>query len=221
MKIYCVRIGNKYGSEYEDYINSKLSDYEVIWIREPYDKRIPLQWNKMQCMALDSQEPIVVLDIDVILTGEYKKLFDYPIKRGEFLSIPSWWSSRWPDWKINGGFQKYYPIDCNYIYDIFMKNPSHWLMHYIKTGLTIGPVNGEQFFVEEHVNQRLKLKLVPSSWITRWSNDEKLNKAINVRYNEINNKDAFIQEKQEFNSDVKLVHFNTSLNKPHYSPLWK
>ena len=90
MKIYCLRIGNKYGPEYEDYINEKLKDYEVIWIREPYEKSIALQWNKMQCMALNTDEPIVVLDIDVLLIGDYKELFDYPIKRGEFLGIPQW-----------------------------------------------------------------------------------------------------------------------------------
>ena len=74
MKIYCLRIGNKYGPEYEDYINEKLKDYEVIWIREPYEKSIALQWNKMQCMALNTDEPIVVLDIDVLLIGDYKAI---------------------------------------------------------------------------------------------------------------------------------------------------
>ena len=120
MKVYCLRIGNKYGPEYEKYINKKLKKYDVVWIREPYDKRIALQWNKMQCMALKDKEPIVVLDIDVILTGNYKKLFDYPIKRGEFLSIPAWWGAH-KEWKMNGGFQKYYPQDCKYIYDIFTR----------------------------------------------------------------------------------------------------
>ena len=28
MRIYCVRIGDKYGQLYEDYMNDKLSDYE-------------------------------------------------------------------------------------------------------------------------------------------------------------------------------------------------
>ena len=80
MKIYCLRIGNKYGPEYEDYINEKLKDYEVIWIREAPRKDIPLQWNKINLMNLDIDEPIVALDIDVILTGNYKELFDYPVQ---------------------------------------------------------------------------------------------------------------------------------------------
>jgi hypothetical protein len=219
MKIYCLRIGNKYGPEYEDYINEKLKDYEVIWIREASSRSIPLQWNKLNCMNLDTNDPIIVLDIDIILTGNYKELFEYPIQRGEFVGIPHWWSDRYTDWKMNGGFQKYYPKDCKYIYDIFMENPKHWMMHYIRSQLTVGPVNGEQFFVEEHAKQRLDIKIVPESWVTRRSNDEEINPHIKTKYKEVNGLDLF--ESDEFNKDVKLVHFTTSLNKPHESHLWK
>ena len=219
MRVYCLRIGDKYGPEYEDYINKKLKKYEVIWIREPYSRSIPLQWNKMMCMNLDIDEPIVVLDIDVILTGDYEKLFDYPVERGQFLSIPHWWSQRYPEWMMNGGFQKYYPKDCKYIYDIFMENPKYWMMHYIREGLTVGPVNGEQFFVEEHVKQKLQLELIPRSWITRWSNEEPTNEAIQELWYEMNG--THLMMNSEWNDSVKLVHFTTSLNKPHESHLWK
>ena len=60
MKIYCVRIGEKYGQQYEDYMNSKFSDYDIIWIKEPIAKGVPLQWNKMAAMNDDSDEPVVV-----------------------------------------------------------------------------------------------------------------------------------------------------------------
>ena len=219
MKVYCLRIGNKYGPEYEDYINEKLKDYEVIWIHEAPRKDIPLQWNKINLMNLDIDEPIVALDIDVILTGNYKELFDYPIQRGEFIGIPQWWSTRYPQWKLNGGFQKYYPKDCKFIYDIFYDNPKHWMMHYIREGLTIGPVNGEQFFVEEHAKKKLKVIPVPSKWVTRWTADDTINNAIVDKFKDISNKKLFSND--EFHDDIKLVHFTTSLNKPHYSSLWK
>ena len=76
MKILAVRIGDKYGPEYEDYLEEKLSDYELVWIREPYEKGIALQWNKMYGMQLDIDEPICVMDIDVLLINDYKKIFD-------------------------------------------------------------------------------------------------------------------------------------------------
>ena len=38
-------------------------------------------------MQLDIDEPICVMDIDVLLVNDYKKVFDYPIQRGEFVAM--------------------------------------------------------------------------------------------------------------------------------------
>ena len=81
MKIIVVRIGDKYGQEYEDYLESKLSEYELHWIREPYHPEIKLQWNKMWGMQLDIDEPICVMDIDILLMNDYKEIFEYTIKK--------------------------------------------------------------------------------------------------------------------------------------------
>ena len=89
MKILCVRIGNKYGPEYEDYINSKLDN--VIWIREPFDERVKFQWNKLIGMTYDIDEPLVVIDIDILLINDYMEMINYPIEKGEFITIKSWW----------------------------------------------------------------------------------------------------------------------------------
>ena len=103
MKVFAVRIGDKYGPEYEEYLEDKLSDYELVWIREPYHPDVQLQWNKMYGMNLDIDEPIVVMDIDVVLVNDYKKLFDYPINKGQFLAIPGWWrDTSGKKHKING-----------------------------------------------------------------------------------------------------------------------
>ena len=87
MKIFAVRIGDKYGPEYETYLEKKLSDYEMVWIREPYDSRVALQWNKMWAMQLDIDEPICIMDIDVLLVNDYKKVFEYPVERGQFVAM--------------------------------------------------------------------------------------------------------------------------------------
>jgi len=224
MKIFAVRIGNKYGPEYESYLKDKLSEYDLNWIREPFDPKVQLQWNKMSVMNMDIDEPVVILDIDVLLVNDYKKLFDYPIERGEFLSIPGWWrDTSKNNYKINGGFFKYYPKECKYIYDKFIEDPIYWQSYYIKNGTTKGPVNGEQHFVEDAVNERLKIKLVPDSWVTRWCADDTVldgkdyvtwQKQITKKYNSITNND-YIYLGGEFHNDIKLVHFTHSLNKPH------
>ena len=86
MKIVAVRIGDKYGPEYEKYLENKLPQHEFIWVREPINDKVQLQWNKMYGMNLDIDEPIVVMDIDVVLVNDYEKLFDYPIEKGEVVA---------------------------------------------------------------------------------------------------------------------------------------
>ena len=74
MKIFAVRIGDKYGPEYETYLEKKLSDYEMVWIREPYHSDVQLQWNKMYAMNTGIDEPVCVIDIDMLLINDYKKI---------------------------------------------------------------------------------------------------------------------------------------------------
>ena len=73
IQIYAVRIGDKYGPEYEEYVESKLG--KVNWIRE--ESIGELQWNKLIPMSLDIDEPVVVVDIDIIWTGNYMDIINY------------------------------------------------------------------------------------------------------------------------------------------------
>ena len=69
----------------------------------------------MLCMNLDIDEPIVVMDIDLILLNNYQDLLEYKIERGQFLGMASWWGSP-PSHILNGGFFKYYPnLDKRYL----------------------------------------------------------------------------------------------------------
>ena len=88
MKIIAVRIGKKYGIEYEKYLEKKLSQHEFVWIREPYHSEVKLQWNKMWGMQLDIDEPICVMDIDILLTNDYNAVIE-KIMEGPKLLFPS------------------------------------------------------------------------------------------------------------------------------------
>ena len=227
MKILSVRIGDKYGPEYEKYLEKKLPNHEFIWVREPYDDGVVLQWNKMWGMQLDIDEPICVMDIDVLLVNDYEKIFDYPVKRGQFLAMPGWWrDTEKSGYIINGGFFKYYPRDCKYIFEKFMSDPHYWQHYYIDNGTTKGPVNGEQYFVEDSVKEKLELVTLPEAWFTRWVTDESIvygksmltwQVQLTNKYNEITGND-YIYLGGEFHEDIKFVHFTHSLNKPH---LWE
>ena len=86
MDIIAVRIGDKYGPEYEEYLNKKLSKYNILWIREPYHPKVTLQWNKMWGMQLDQDEPICVIDIDVLLINDYEgNLFNINPQNGNVI----------------------------------------------------------------------------------------------------------------------------------------
>lgn len=225
MRIFCVRIGDKYDIRYEEYLNKKIEDigYKITWIREPFDDRVMLQWNKLQVMQTKIDEPVVVMDIDLLLTNNYRELIEYPINDDEFLLLPAWWNTS-DKFAFNGGFQKFVPKNCNYIFKEFMSRPLYWQGYYIQEGMTIGPVNGEQFFVVEQARKQLKVKTIPDSWVCRWSSEEFINTVRNMSYEDyIRNENenyanicngAKLYDGVEFNTDVKLVHFTHTLNKP-------
>jgi hypothetical protein len=198
-RVFAVRIGDKYGPHYEDYINSKIPN--VTWIREESIGK--LQWNKLIPMSLDIDEPVVVIDIDMLFIHDYMDVINYPIQPGEFVSMPAWWSDA-EGYTLQGGFQKYYPKDCKYIYDEFVSKPDYWMEYYIKNGTTIGPVNGEQYFIEDQIRDKLKLKLIPETWVTRWEHQmtDRLYKSLNLYYQA-----DWLRLGGEFYSDLRLVHF--------------
>ena len=201
-KVFAIRIGDRYGIEYEEYLNSKLDN--ITWIREPFQKNVLFQWNKLFLMNLEIDEPIVVIDIDIKLINNYIELFECPIEKNEFLSIHSWWGDCTnKKYTMNGGFQKYYPKSCKYIYEKFTKDPIYWQQHYIKNGTTLGPVNGEQFFVEDSVKEKLTLKLAPSEWVCRFKEnyDQRWLIELNKKY------PGNYVYLDEFNPDIKLVHY--------------
>jgi len=199
-KVFAVRIGDRYGKEYEDYLNSKIPN--ITWIHEPFDNRVLLQWNKLFPMNLGYDKPVVVLDIDIELINDYIEAIEYPIERGEFLTANPWWLSDSP-FKIQGGFQKYYPIDCQYIYDKFMKDPEYWQKYYIEKKLTHGPVNGEQYFVYESVLEKLNIKYLPDTWFVKWKKhaDKKWAANANANY------PGDYLWLGDFNPQVKIVHY--------------
>ena len=214
MKIFCVRIGNKYGPEYEDYINSKLVGHEVIWIREQFHPHIPLQWNKMQVFGMDLDEPVIVMDIDKLLINDYDEVINYPCARGDFVSIPYWWNFNGTPFKMSGGFYKFWPSTTKHIYQKFMSDIPYYTNYYIKAGLTVGPVNGEFMFVQDSL-YGMNIKLMPDSWFTRWlsNNDPEMCQKLSDKYIEVTGNEYLYNG--DFHKDIKMVHFTNSMNKPH------
>ena len=104
-----------------------------------------------------------------------------------------------------------------------MSDIHRWQRHYIDNGTTSGPVNGEQYFVEDSVKERLELITLPESWFTRWVVNEDINYGksmtkwqiqITNKYRKLTGND-YIYLGGEFHPDIKFVHFTHRNNKPH------
>ena len=113
---------------------------------------------------------------------------------------------------------KYYPKDCNYIYKEFINNIDYWQSYYILNGTTVGPVNGEQYFVEDMVRKNLTIKYLPSSWVTRWEHQmsHRLTLGLNLNYSL-----DWLYLGEKFHPQVRLVHFldQASLDKEELEAL--
>lgn len=194
VKIYAVRVGNRYDERYEEYLKEKLPNIEFI-----NDDQLVLQWNKIRCFNIDSDDPIVVIDIDIRLINDYMQMFNYPIEQGEFLTLDPWWS----DSKIQGGFYKFYPKDTKFIYEEFMSRQNYWRNYFIKNGTKPGPVNGEEDFVYLQVKDKLNIKYLPQTWYTRYTENKReffeLHKKYPGKYLKID----------KFNPDIKFIHHNS------------
>lgn len=222
MKIFIIRIGDKYGPEYETYLESKLSHkYDVHWIREETSPGIRMQWNKMWVMGLDIDEPVCTMDIDMLLINDYEKVFDYPIERGQFVAMSGWWRDCNERYVINGGFYKFYPKDTQYIYEKLMKDPQYWQSYFLENGITTGQYNGEQHFVEESVEEKLEKIVLPHAWFARMDSRDMFEGAYYKWINRINDKyreatgNQYMYLGDEFHPDVKIVHFTHMHNLPH------
>ena len=100
----------------------------------------------------------------------------------------------------------------------FFKNG---LKIHIKNKITKGPINGEQYFVEDSTNERLEVITTPDSWCTRWTSNEDViygkdmtewQVKITQKYRELTGNPYIYLDK--FHPDIKFVHFTHSINKP-------
>ena len=196
---------------YTDYDTEFLDkDINIIPI-EKQDKK--LQWYKLDYFKKDiiDEEDIVLLDIDQVIIRNCDFLF-YNIKNNEFRGTHRFWW-RWREDKDNkkfalsGSIYKFKNGEHQYIVDEFEKNIPFWEEYYIKSGVTSGPVNGEQHFVQEQLEvNKTHTTMFPEKYITKWHKDDfYIQTCIENDYCKWTGNKYLLDE--DWHEDIKVIHY--------------
>jgi hypothetical protein len=230
--ILTLKVGTKYGSEYVNNLYRSIKknsttpftlycytedstglDEDIVIVPLEDPSEFSLQWHKVKFHKINfanipTGEKCIILDIDWIVTSDMDPILDYDLPERTFGCFERWWSNLRHLCKINGGFQMYYMGDTHRLWMTFSKNPDHWQNYYVKNGLATGPVNGEQNFIDMHVE--LDREWLPMMWFAKWQEDDWLK--IQKNWNEDVSKDEPYYMGGDFAESIKMVHFSNADN---------
>ena len=241
MNILTLKVGTKYDYRYVNNLyeglkaNSTVNfnfycytddhknlNKNIITIPITNVEKYKLQWHKLEFhnsgfANIKSGETCLILDIDWIIINNMNDILNHKLSKRQFGCFERWWSNRRNFCKINGGFQMYNMGDTQHLYDIFTEKPNHWQEFFINNGYAEGPVNGEQNFIDMHIDNNRHW--FPMEWFAKYSPDEYRKIQSNWHY-EINNKDPYYID-NEFSDSIKMIHFSNSNNMiENYKDSW-
>jgi len=196
---------------YTDYDTEFLDEDINIIKLENNDKK--LQWYKLDFFKKDfvNDEDIILMDIDQIIIRNCDFLFE-DIKDNEFRGTHRFWW-RWREDKDNkkfalsGSVYKFKNGQHQYIVDEFEKNIDFWQEYFIKTGITSGPVNGEQHFVQSQLElHKTNVSMFPEKYIVKWHEDDfYIQTSIEHAYKKYSGNKYLLDE--DWHEDVRIIHY--------------
>tara|TARA_B100001250_G_scaffold414618_1_gene454710 strand:- start:10051 stop:10755 length:705 start_codon:yes stop_codon:yes gene_type:complete len=194
------------------YTNHTGFDYNINIIPIT-TKNKKLQWYKLDYFKKDiiDEEDIILMDIDMDIVGNVDFLFE-DNSLDEFRGTHRFWW-RWREdrdnkkFALSGSVYKFKNGQHQYIVDTFEENISYWEEFFINKGITHGPVNGEQHFVQKMLeDNNTKVTMFPEKHIVKWNNNDFLQQTKLEYAYEKYTKNNYIK-KQKFNTDVRIVHY--------------
>ena len=172
-----------------------------------------LQWHKLTFFKKDivKEDDIILMDIDQVIIRNCDFLFDN-IEDNEFRGTHRFWW-RWREDKDNkkfalsGSVYKFKNGQHQYIVDEFEKNIDFWQEYFIKTGITSGPVNGEQHFVQKMLeDNKTNVSMFPEKHIVKWHKDDfYIQTCIEHDYKKWTGNKYLLDE--DWHEDVKVIHY--------------
>lgn len=193
------------------YTNHKENFHEDIIIKPIENKDKKLQWYKLDFFKKDfvEESDIIVMDIDIDIVGNVDFLFD---DYEGFVGTNRWWW-RWREDKYNipialsGTVYKFKNGEHQYVVDEFEKDIPYWEEYFIKNEITVGPVNGEQHFVQHMLlENKASYTHFPTRYIIKWNeNDIAAQSKLEADYWK-HTGNRYI-EADGWNPDVRIIHY--------------
>jgi hypothetical protein len=209
----CVtHFGNKYSTKYLDNLQNGIArnysgDFNFLVSTDCPNGH----WDKIT--YFECEKPTIIMDIDILITGNLNELIDYDVPKDTLAAFPRWWKRG--GCPINGGFYKVNPGPNIWnVIEKFYSDPEFWIQYY---GNLVGtPGKGEQNFVYDSIQQIEKL---PGRWIgIHTEGSERYDQNIMDKYYREYNMP--LMEKNKFGDQIKLVHFIYDDNMIENKPQW-
>ena len=193
--------------------NKKGLDKNIIVIPLSNVEKYKLQWHKLifhknNFGNINIGEKCLILDIDWIIINNIDEILNYNLEKKRFLCFERWWFEKIKSCKINGGLQMDYMGDTNHLWEIFKNDHIYWQEYFINNKLAIGPVNGEQNFIDKHL--KLKRQWLPMEWFGKYSVEEMM--TIQKLWTRRIDEHSLFYADDEFDDRLKMIHFSNSDN---------
>lgn len=185
------------------------SDVKVIPLTNT-DKK--LQWFKLDYFkkGFVPNENQIIMDIDLDIVGNVDFLFnDY----NGFVGTHRWWW-RWREDKksadtiaLSGTAYKFKNGKHQYIVNTFEQDIKYWQEYYIQNGITNGPVNGEQHFVQQMLrDNNTEFSYFPEKHIIKWNKtDFNMQLKLEKDYYRWTQNDYI--ELDNWHDDIRIIHY--------------
>jgi len=193
---------------------------EICIIPIEHPNKFKLQWHKLifhktGFANIPIGQKCLILDIDWVILNNIDCILQYDLPSNHLGCFERWWSNRRNWCKLNGGFQMFYMGETNYLWEEFIKNPEHWQDYFIRIGEAVGPVNGEQNFIDKHT---INKEWLPMKWFAKYVSEAlepgTMAKLQTNWHTDVNNRDPFYLA-GEFAESIKMVHFSDAYNLIH------
>ena len=78
--------------------------------------------------AKNKDDETIIVDIDMFWHDDPSRVINYPIKEGQFASMPRWWAKdKMKDCPISGNFYKFKSHEFKHVAEIYKKHYHYFL----------------------------------------------------------------------------------------------